>query len=110
MLTFGEAMCDSIIVCLFFVIVVSFVYFLFCCCHFVVCFYFAVCFILSNLFLLLIFILVIVYFCYYFCLICAGINIAVQGSYFTVANEVVHPNFQVSTSLEVLRTCMMKLM
>ena len=37
-----------------------------------------------------------------FVLICAGINIAVQGSLFTVANEVVHPNFQVSTSLEVL--------
>ena len=35
-------------------------------------------------------------------LICAGINIAVQGSLFTVANEVVHPNFQVSRSLEIL--------
>ena len=35
-------------------------------------------------------------------LICAGINIAVQGSLFTVANEVVHPNFQVSRSVEIL--------
>ena len=35
-------------------------------------------------------------------LLSAGINIAVQGSLFTVANEVVHPNFQVSRSLEIL--------